>query len=514
MVQSLSLLWIVASFAQTPEELARAADPNAIVFIANPEASEGAPPADHAGKLVVVTDLTDDDPYFAVVKEVEATKKPSATLRCAAREFASLRESFAKELPEYAIVVTRPDHLDVNQHFALVEMLTTLDTDPFSDVAFGYLTGATPEEALAFAKRTLDPERQALRAKPELLEFGPALQGPQHGGPLPHPVAFSVKRWFDIHGPVAELKTRADSFRGKDVVFAAGHGLPSGVDDGLQASDLRTVPFDFDGAIYVSGPCYCGVTGDWFDLRSGRVAKQTVAPIDSFALAVLARGASALLAGFDPDRAEQAYQELEHLWIHADSLGHATKATYDGGVLAMRLPRLALHRYQDGGERPFRDLTQMMIGGGVGRALFGDPTRRPWSKPLEAPFGKVTTKADGKALKLTWSVAIPPRASWNLSDVYRCDGTWTHRIQFREEIAPELAHSLNHFSVESVRTVKGKGKDLEYLYPTAMIERWLGKTYLHVYLVFPPAGQNNVFFVESFIEAKFEFGKLDEAPPR
>lgn len=489
------------------DELERAADPKTVVFLGNGAQGEGAPPVANAGKLVLVTDLEDDDPYFAVVKEVEAQKKPSALLRCPARQFASLRDEFLRELPEYAIVVTRPDHLDVNQHFDLVEMFTTLDDDPFVDVAFGYLTGATPDEALAFAKRALDPAKEALREKPQLLEFGPALQAPQHGGPLPHPAAPKVRRWYDFHGPVEEFKARVQSFRDKDVVFAAGHGLPVGVDDGLKASDLRKLPIDFDGAIYVSGPCYCGVTGDWFDLRSGVTQKQSVAPIDSFALAVLAQGASALLAGFDPDRAEQAYQEVEHLWIHADSLGLATKATYDGGILAMRLPRLSLHRYADGSPRPFRDISQMMIGGAVGRALFGDPTRQPWKKPLASAFGSVAKKEDAKGLSLTWSVAIPPRASWNLSDVYRCDGGWTHRIQFREEIAAELARSPDHFSVESVRTVKGKGKDLEYLYPTAMIERWLGKTYLHVYLVFPPAGQNNLFFVESFVEARFRFMK-------
>ena len=224
--------------APTPDELSRAADPNAIVFLADHSEGEGAPPAKNAGKLVVLTDLAEDDPYFAVVKEVEARKTPSATLRCAAREFTTLREALLRELPEYAIVVTRPDHLDVNQHFEFVEMLTTLDADPFVDVAFGYLTGATPEEAFAFAQRALDPKLQSLRAKPEMLEFGPSLQAPQHGGPVPHPVALSVKRWFDFHGPVAELKSRAETFRGKDVVFAAGHGLPTGIDDGLQRRRL------------------------------------------------------------------------------------------------------------------------------------------------------------------------------------------------------------------------------------------------------------------------------------
>ena len=78
---------------------------------------------------------------------------------------------------------------------------------------------STFEEANAFCNRALTAAEQTLPAK--LLEFGPAAQQPQTGGPQPHPVARGIQRWYDYHGPVAEVRGRAKQFRGKGVVCAA-----------------------------------------------------------------------------------------------------------------------------------------------------------------------------------------------------------------------------------------------------------------------------------------------------
>ena len=67
-----------------------------------------------------------------------------------------MRPDLLRELPEFAIVVSPPDHLDVNLHFALLELVAGLDADPFVDVAVGYVTGASPAEALAFGKRIIE----------------------------------------------------------------------------------------------------------------------------------------------------------------------------------------------------------------------------------------------------------------------------------------------------------------------------------------------------------------------
>jgi hypothetical protein len=93
---------------------------------------------------------------------------------------AAARGDLARELPEFALIVTKPDHLDVNLHFALLETLAALDADPFVDVAFGYVTGATLPEAKAFVERIL-----ALEAKKEPLPAEVRRRRPDRAGPRP-----------------------------------------------------------------------------------------------------------------------------------------------------------------------------------------------------------------------------------------------------------------------------------------------------------------------------------------
>jgi hypothetical protein len=66
------------------------------------------------------------------------------------------------------------------------------------------------------------------------------------------------------------------------------------------------------------------------------------------------------------------------------------------------------------------------------------------------------------------------------------------------------ARALKSFHVAELAAKDGP---LQGLYPTAMIERYGGKAFLHVYVVFPAAGQQNVFFVKRDFRARFVFDK-------
>jgi hypothetical protein len=474
------------------------------VFVADAcGAAEGAPPAANLGKLVVLTDVPKSDPWYRVVERVVEAKKPAAVLEFPVGQIEAVRDGLLRELPEFAIVVARPDELDVNLHFALLELTASLDADPFVDVAFGYVTGATPEEAIAFVDRfTAVAKKKALPRT--LYDFGPIAQGDaQFGGPIAHPLAKGWKKSWAFHGPVAEFRKQQKDLSGHGVLHAGGHGMPWGIDEGLQGADLRAAGYDLSPALYFSGPCYCGVTGGWFDTRQGAVQRSVVEPERSFALAAIAQGVSALFAGFDPDRGETCEQELEHLLVHGDALGHAIKETYDGVVVARRDAALELVRYQVGERPPHRGIVDTMTCGGASRALFGDPSWRP-IKACAEPLFEAKAKDTAKALELSWQEKRVDTSHWSSIDVYRCDGGWTHRIAWKQPIPVATAQALR--GVEVVQ-LTARGEPLEYLYPTAMVERWGGMAFLHLYLVFPPAGQKNTFFVERDFVLRLRLGK-------
>jgi hypothetical protein len=471
-------------------------------------AAEGAPPAENLGKLVLLTDVARADPWYAVVEFLQTAKQPAAVLDFPPGKVEAVRDGLARELPEFAIVVSPPDHLDVNTHFALVEMTAGLDPDPFVDCAFGYVTGATHAEALAFAKRFVELQAKKAPLPRTLFDFGPIAQGPpQFGGPMPHPLGKGWKRTWAYHGPVAELLQKKGGLAGFGVLHAGGHGMPWGIDGGLQGKDLRSAAIDLAPALYFSGPCYCGVTSGWFDPRSGAVQRAAVAPEESFALAAIAQGVSALFAGFDPDRGETCEQELEHLLVHGDALGHAIKETWDGVAVARRASKFALVRYETGKPLPHQGIVDTMTCGGASRALFGDPSWRPLQACAE-PLFAVKSKDTAKALELSWSAKRVDASHWSTVDVYRCDGGWTHRIAFRLEIPVATARALTGLAVAQLTA---RGKPLPYRWPTAIVERFGGKAFLHVYLVFPPAGQQNTFFVERDFDLRLVLAKTPAA---
>jgi hypothetical protein len=484
---------------------AKAEDPKATVFVPDAcGADEGAPPKASLGKLVVLTDLGEGDPYRPVLDLLRQGKRPAAVVSFPAGKIAAAKDELSRLLPEFVLVVTHPERIDVNLHFELIETAASLDADPFVDFAFGYVTGATPDEALAFGRRILAMGAKAGALPKSVVEFGPASSGKTEFVPThPHRVAKGFKESCLWHGPVADLLAKKEMLRGAGIVRAGGHGEPHRIVDGLTGEDLRKHKIDFAPALYFSGPCYCGVTGPWFDASQGVPKRVVVEPMKSFALATIACGVTALFAGLDPDRGETCSQELEHLVLHGDALGHASKETYDGAALALRRPEPRLFRYSDGGARPQRNLADTMIGGGASRALFGDPTFLPFAQSADPPCA-VKQKDGAKALEVSWSSERGPTDWWSCVDVYRCDGGWTHRVAFREKIPVETARKLKTFSV--ARLVAKDGP-LEGRFATAMVERWGGKAFLHVYVVFPPAGQENVFFVKRDFEARFLFGK-------
>jgi hypothetical protein len=287
------------------------------------------------------------------------------------------------------------------------------------------------------------------------------------------------------------------------VYAATGHGEPSRVSDGLTGAQIRAAGLDFSSSLYFSGPCWCGVPKRWFRLEKGSIAEHEVAPTESFLLGLVSARASGVFAGLDPDRGESSHHELEHLLLHGEPLGHASKSTYDDAVLAYRREKLALPRYEEHRGYPYRDIHDLRISGGACRALFGDPAWAPFKATGADPF-RVTTKRGKEGLAVTWRGDDSLGRYWGPVDVMRpgSDADWTHRVRFRIEVPREEAAKLRKFEVVSMTK---DGKPLAYVYPTAALESWGDRVRVHGMLVFPPDPKNQALWGGKEWEAKFLF---------
>ncbi|MEN8152051.1 MAG: hypothetical protein ABFS86_19705, partial [Planctomycetota bacterium] len=348
--------------------------------------------------------------------------------------------------------------------------------------------------------------RAARRKKPakSILEFGPSSRPSPLTRPAPHKWAegFTSRRLAhaEDHEDVPKLLAAA---KGTGVLSAWGHGMPDGVAHGMTGKKLRASGLSLYPALYFSGPCYCGVTGRWFGMERGAIAEKTVAPEDSFLLALINARVTAAFAGLDPDRGETNHHELDHVLITGEPLGMASKSTYDDVVVAYRRPELKLPRYEVGKGQPYRDIHDNMISGSACRALFGDPRFRPFAKAGEDPF-RVKHEWTKKGLVVTWRSEGGAGKTWMPVDINRANGSWTHRLRFRFELDLDDAKKLSKFEVLSVTK---DGKDLPYIYPTAALETWGGKLIVHALIVFPVDPKNRALFGGKEYEARLRFSK-------
>lgn len=474
-------------------------DPQETVFIPLLDSEDGAPSREGLDLYVILTDLIETDPYWDVVEFLK-TQGASEVIQFRHEAMDRAFQRLAELKPGFVAVAVRPDLLDVNFHFDFLERASRLDKDPFVDFAFGYVTGATPLEAFEFVEGIAAAKR--MKIPKTILEFGPTEKPYDSRNPHKWAKGFYVQR-FGHEEKGADVIARLKKLTKTGILKAWGHGEPDGVTNGLKGKEIRKSGLDLHPALYFSGPCWCGVPSGWYTLEGGGVKRKVVDPMDSFLLALIKAKASAVFAGIDPDRGETNHHECEYLLVTGDPVGMASKSTYDEVVVAYRRPRLQLPQYEEGKGKPHRDIADTMISGGACRALFGDPTFRPFGKAGDDPF-RVKTKWSKKGLEVLWKGDSNLGKYWSPVDIFRAEGRWTHRIRFRIEQPLDRAREIRGFRVLSVTK---DGKEVPYVFPSAAVESWGGKARIHGMVVFPGNEKDRVLWGGKEYKARFLFSK-------
>ena len=346
---------------------------------------------------VVLCSTKAGDPYRAVAERL-AAERLALVREFDPQDLAPVLAAFRVEPPRQVAIVLRPDQLDFALQRAFLQMATEVDDDPFVDFEYGYITGRTPDDALALvtaAARANKPrpvtglaqvcggaDTSSQRETPYRLrtEQLPCIQAHVQGG-----------KKFPEHDRtfLADLLPKLEK---TSAVTFIGHGMPQHVVGGPDAKDLAALRLD--GAVVLNVACYTGVTRDWYeaDWKSRKWVRRTVAPEDSFGLALLHAGVLGYTAYLCPRPAgPELDTDLIQLIAHGASLGEARRRDYDKtvlGYIGFGVPRLDLAPIGDGAKlEPVSDpVRDMMLEGATGGILFGDPAAVPFvARPEEAP---------------------------------------------------------------------------------------------------------------------------------
>ena len=115
---------------------------------------------------VIVTTITDTtDAWYQPVR-VLRDYRHAQVVQFNANNVFGLLAPLVGIAPRYVAVVIKPTELYINFIRQFLMMSTQLDSDPFSDFSYGYITGATAQDALNFVNKIINAEVNNIKDYP------------------------------------------------------------------------------------------------------------------------------------------------------------------------------------------------------------------------------------------------------------------------------------------------------------------------------------------------------------
>jgi hypothetical protein len=257
---------------------------------------------------VILTDLDPSDDYYAAVEKLAAYRQ--AEILIFEDDISELLPELQALTPEFMAIVTRPERIE--EAFAFEVFMLAKDIQPGfeTDAAYGFITGITAEDAVAYVDNLALYERGLLTQNDNFLVLwrtqagavsdgaeGMANDTTQNAVDLMSGLGFSSQR-VDMDAITKSETLAAASEAGFLFVFAHGapHMIECGVNcqgDAIMAGDIP----EFEQTRFVvSSACYGGVVHTWYNQSMSGAASyddrvQQADPAESIALNFLRQGA-------------------------------------------------------------------------------------------------------------------------------------------------------------------------------------------------------------------------------
>jgi len=465
----------------------------------------------------------------------------------------ALRAAMLQERPRALLLFVAPRDLDVNLHRRTLLLATKLDSDPFVDCAFGWMTARDGAALDALWKRTQELRQKGLSSRrwvsPFVMGQGPSQVWPEWGGELQRAAGYESQGlgYATIEHDAKVFEFAAAHWKDLEragVLAFTGNGDPQGIwlfDDQRNLDASRHWPFDpakvghdpdrsmprlmaadfaklsLARPLVWSGTCHSAAVGRVFvegDIVSTFGATERVTPFElpagtSLALAWLDAGATALMAPIAANHGYSVDLEEEFALTTGAPLGEVVKSTWDdvvgaaGGELRLALPVAGAPH--DHGE-------PIMQGGGANRLLIGDPTLAPF-EAVVAPSEEVTVVKRGPD---RFDVIVRWAAGWHTRtwDLYGEDRVRDGRIAARVDLdkldqlmgdgaARKLSATVrvavdDATEAERKRGGTGDGELLPFELTRVMGEEFHGRRWLHLQANAPRKAMEGKALVATF----------------
>ncbi len=495
---------------------------------------------------LVLTSVTESDPYFAAALQV-ATYRNAQIVHFDPDNLDGLLAILITLEPRYAAVVVKPTELEINFIRKFLMMSTSLDSDPFTDFSYGYITGATAADALAFVNRIIQAEADGIQDYP--LNIGgyaaSSLNFVFTGTNdfmryLDPPVATSIYMETDDSGSGRNFFLNNTQYMLGNKLLDIGyngdpHMLwlfeggnmnpnppvwlydPAKIEDpayarmGLTSYDISTLylypAVAFNGACHAGEPKKVMVESDiaaTFGNTNGMIQFYTMSDTFSYCLSILNTGITGYFAPCGANNANDQSEEIYNAFLFHEPLGDIHKRSMDGVVMGFLGNKPNLKIYQWGGSTSGCDVLASgtfnpsqwsgacyMLGGKANRIYFGDPLYHPFKKHHSDSLSITTTSTDSISpdtlhIHLEYHKPDAAVAYFPVWDKFHHGDT---RIYAAVELPSYVAE------VSSCNVMNASGPYHIYIYA---LEHFAGKTFLHLEIDIPDDMYDQIDFSISF----------------
>jgi hypothetical protein len=372
--------------------------------------------------------------------------------------------------PRFVTVFVPADRLDASFAWTFQDLAASVDPDPFTDFAYGFV----PVADLALLQRWLQSLRVAEgrldRRLIKSVQLETAAIADERVERLEWAGGLPRMRLDVVAGDRVRLLEVAHHLSGADLLLVSGPGGPEGVEGGLTAEDAGLL--NLDGTVAFLGVPRSAAVGTTLEIAGGRIARRRVDPARSLAAALFRRGALAVFAPLDDDGPESARIELEAATLCSEPLGMVMKRTYD----AVRAVRGApWPPFQEGDSVPDEYAAAPRPFRAAARVLLGDPSIQPFVRETQPPVrfdGRSEQEStDGARIEvIRYTVTQADAAQAFLDPIGGGD-----RIHLRHPVSWGT-----DARVARLASVDAAGSPVQARLTGQAVEAWEGTRFLHV----------------------------------
>ncbi len=433
--------------------------------------------------------------------------------------------------PRYVALVMRPAEIYINFVRQFLVLSTQMDDDPFSDFSYGFITGATAQDAVNFVSKIIYADTHNIQNYPlnvggyaasSLNMVYPGASG--YMAYLNPPVANSIymetnnsnighdffitNKAYMANNKILDIGYNGDPhmlwlFEGGNSnpvppIWNYDSSLienPAYARAGLSSFDMATL--NLYPAVAFNGACHSGeakkvlVEGDiaaTFGNTQGLAQFYTMSDTFSFALSILKTGITGYFAPCGANNANDQGEDVYNAFLYHEPLGDIHKRSNDGVVMGFlgNTPNLKIYA-QGSADNGCDVLTSgtfdpnvwsgacYMLGGKANRIYFGDPAYNPYINNHSDSLN-ITKVALDSINSSTLDIRMSfnkPDGYWPVWDKFHFSNT---RIYLPVEL-PAYCGSLTSFNV-----IDSSGP---YNLVIHAIEHFCGKTLLHIEVDIP-----------------------------